>query len=52
MNSLHRIYVIIPSSTAPVMTTTELTRCAFIVLAVRITGSEGDTTGTLQVEKQ
>uniref|UniRef100_A0A0A9EQK7 Uncharacterized protein n=1 Tax=Arundo donax TaxID=35708 RepID=A0A0A9EQK7_ARUDO len=31
----------------PVMTTTELTRCSLIFLAARITGSEGDTTGTL-----
>jgi hypothetical protein len=31
----------------PVMTTTELTRYSLIFLAAAITGSEGDTTGTL-----
>lgn len=32
----------------PVMTTTELTRYSLIFLAAAITGSEGDTTGTLE----
>ena len=47
-----RTYVRIPINMFPVITTTELTRCSLIFLAARVTRSEGNTTGTLQNEKQ
>jgi hypothetical protein len=46
--SQRRTYVRIPCNVLPAMTTTELTRYSLIFFAAAVTGSEGDTDGTLQ----